>query len=73
MCEKVFRSCDYQTKDFDMSSAVLKIAAYDVCDVDVCDVIDISEFWEWIDVSRLTMHHAAASFHFGNLITLYTQ
>jgi Domain of unknown function (DUF4159) len=32
---------------------------------------DISEFWEWIDEGRLSMHDAATSFHFGINYLMY--
>ena len=32
---------------------------------------DISEFWEWIDQGRMSMHDAATSFHFGINYALY--
>jgi hypothetical protein len=32
---------------------------------------DISEFWEWINEGRLSMHEAATSFHFGINYLMY--
>jgi hypothetical protein len=32
---------------------------------------DISEFWEWINEGRMSMHDAATSFHFGINYALY--
>ena len=32
---------------------------------------DISEFWEWLDEGRMSMHVATTSFHFGINYVLY--
>ena len=32
---------------------------------------DISEFWEWLDEGRMSMHDATTSFHFGINYVLY--
>jgi len=29
---------------------------------------DISEFWEWLDEGRMSMHDATTSFHFGDYV-----